>query len=614
MATLPLEKRSIVEGRSVTLRPGEPPEWLAWHESAPAQVATAPSWDGDSSGWHQWRRHLERRRRPRPLVEFIPQGERALLWSIPADWCDPATAATIERLVALSATKPRKRSWAVDEARQWLAQFAKRARDVTFSLECLAWSHALPYLASAGGATLWWGMLEHLVVASRTQIPSREASDPLTDVLLCGELPLALAYQLPEIAPCRELWEAGRRYSAQSLSSLIDRTGLPQARQLAYWRGLLASWVRMFELGRESGEALWTESIVEQLGASLVSAARWTRADGSQYLSREPMATGFADMLEVGLPQLTGRRQRRAVATAVAGVTKPRGADVRRSLRAAVHCESSELALLRAGWEPESATLAVAYHEASVQLEMSVAGETLWQGPWDVVLRADGDLLTPQGGWEQVCWTSDKEADYLELERSYRTGVRIQRHILLARKDQFALLADSVLAGPERKIEYQGMLPVGDGVRCMPADETREVFLRGRKARTTVLPLRLPEWRRDPRGGRLQSSPTGLTLAQKSPGGSLFAPLFFDWEKSRQAEELTWRQLTVAEQRVIQPTNQADGFRIQVGNQQWLVYRSLTGKANRTVLGQNVITEFLVARFRRNGTTRSILEIEIDDD
>jgi hypothetical protein len=614
MATLPLEKRPVFSAQALALRPGEPPNWLAWHESAPAEVSGASSWDGDSNGWHQWRRHLERRRRPRPLVECIPHGERSLLWAIPADWCEPATATMIERLTALSATKWRKRNWAVDEARQWLAQFAKRSRDIEFALECLAWSHALPYLATAGGATLWWGMLEHLVVASRTQLPAREASDPLTDLLLCGELPVSLAYQLPEIAPCRELWEAGRRYSAQALASLIDRTGLPHARQLPHWRGLLASWVRMYELSRENGEPLWTDVIAAQLGASLVSAARWTRHDGGQYLSREPMAPGFVDVLEVGLPRLTRKCERSVAASAIKGLPQPEVAKVPRRLRAAVHCEGSELALLRADWEPGSATLAVAYHEAAVQLELSVAGETLWQGPWDVVLRSDGDLLAPQGVWEQVCWTSDKEADYLEIERTYRSGVRIQRHILLARKDRFALMADSVLAPPERKIEYQGMLPVADGVRCVPADETREVHLRGRRARATVLPLRLPEWRRDPRGGRLQSSPTGLTLAQKSAGGSLFAPLFVDLDKDRQNEELTWRQLTVAEQRVIQPTHQADGFRVQVGDQQWLVYRSLTGKANRTVLGQNVITEFLVARFRRKGTTRPILEIEIDDD
>ena len=41
-----------------------------------------------------------------------------------------------------------------------------------------------------------------------------------------------------------------------------------------------------------------------------------------------------------------------------------------------------------------------------------------------------------------------------------------------------------------------------------------------------------------------------------------------------------------------------------------MIYRSLNGTANRTFLGQNVINEFLVARFLNDGEIETLIEIE----
>jgi hypothetical protein len=54
----------------------------------------------------------------------------------------------------------------------------------------------------------------------------------------------------------------------------------------------------------------------------------------------------------------------------------------------------------------------------------------------------------------------------------------------------------------------------------------------------------------------------------------------------------------------------AVGYRVQVGGQQWLFYRSLGPRGNRTLLGHNLVTEFLAARFNRDGVAESLLEIE----
>ncbi len=54
----------------------------------------------------------------------------------------------------------------------------------------------------------------------------------------------------------------------------------------------------------------------------------------------------------------------------------------------------------------------------------------------------------------------------------------------------------------------------------------------------------------------------------------------------------------------------AVGYRAQSGAAHWLLYRSLAPNGIRTVLGQNLSTEFLFGRFRRTGDVKRLIEIE----
>ena len=69
-------------------------------------------------------------------------------------------------------------------------------------------------------------------------------------------------------------------------------------------------------------------------------------------------------------------------------------------------------------------------------------------------------------------------------------------------------------------------------------------------------------------------------------------------------------QLTVAESMKVQPADVAVGYRVARGGRQWLIYRSLAPPKNRTLLGHNLSTELLVARFTREGEVKPLLEIE----
>ena len=86
--------------------------------------------------------------------------------------------------------------------------------------------------------------------------------------------------------------------------------------------------------------------------------------------------------------------------------------------------------------------------------------------------------------------------------------------------------------------------------------------------------------------------------------------MFIDLKTRRFDKELTWRNLTVGERLEIQPGDVAVGYRVQVGRRQWVIYRSLAPPANRTVLGQNLSTEFFIGRFLPNGETEELIQVQ----
>jgi hypothetical protein len=103
---------------------------------------------------------------------------------------------------------------------------------------------------------------------------------------------------------------------------------------------------------------------------------------------------------------------------------------------------------------------------------------------------------------------------------------------------------------------------------------------------------------------------SGTLVLSQEGSNRLYAPIWLDCDARRIGRSLTWRQLTVADTRIILPRHQAAGFRVQAVLDQWLVYRALDAARNRTVLGCNVSCEFLVGRVRKSGEIARTLEIQ----
>jgi hypothetical protein len=196
-------------------------------------------------------------------------------------------------------------------------------------------------------------------------------------------------------------------------------------------------------------------------------------------------------------------------------------------------------------------------------------------------------------------------------------GLQAERQIVLLPRDGILVLTDSVTdagaclplsARPDR-LDYRSHVPIV--AEAHREEETREIRLRVHPRREwRMLPLALPEWRAASAAGSFDEDGDVVRCRGVGHGGRFSFPVWIDLDPRRADRPLTWRQLTIADQRTNLQRHEAVGFRVQVGLEQWLLYRALDTPRNRTVLGCNVACEFLVGRVRRSGEVSRTLEIE----
>lgn len=585
-----------------------------WHKSAPGAVRKTFRSGKDSKGWSAWAKHLAKREKPLPLCELLSAESSPLTWGLPDGVEDRGTAGLVEEIARLGS------KGGVDDPSPepmvlgWLADASGSSPDAANALEALAWCHALPSLARRLSPKVWWDLLEHLLGAASDARRIPLDGQPVIHQLLAGELPLALAHVFPEIAPCRKLARPARRALSAGLVDLLDGEGLPHAGHLRLLPPLLACWTRCRAMGEASLKGAWTASAQTQYEWLVRHALRLTRCDGTCVFSNGRNGAWRGDLLQAAV-RWGGDRDDAEIASLVLPPRKKAPAarnDAGRLPKEAVHSEWAAVGVLRAGWAPAAPWLVATYPEDLVQIELQSRREVVCSGRWGLEVRRDGEPVRPESCWEALLWLSDDDADYLELEIQLEGGLRVQRHLLLAREDEFLLLADAILGDRPANLEYRGCLPLVEGVSFHPADETREGFLTGDRRLGLVLPLGLGEWRADAGRGSLVETERGLELSQQARGRSMFAPLFVDLRPGRMTRRLTWRHLTVAENLRSLPSDMAVGYRVTIGKHQWLIYRSLGPTGNRTLLGHNLTTETLVARFDREGEAEPLVEIEPD--
>lgn len=283
----------------------------------------------------------------------------------------------------------------------------------------------------------------------------------------------------------------------------------------------------------------------------------------------------------------------------------------------------------------------------AVQLEVDVRGKPFLFGIWDVDVHFKGRTLEAMDNWTETCVYNENDCEYLEIDLPLSKDYRLQRCFLLDHQDQLLILADTLLwDGPERKsgkshesvksaknrsaaIEYEGRLLFSPDLYALTGKDTTEIdFYHNIKSPTSsntkkstpsipiarVLPLSLPEWKeampKDLVSGSLDCEENALILRQQTTGCSLFAPLLFDLNPDRVKKPYTWRHLTVGQDLQVVTDDHAVGYRVQLAKEQYLLYRSMTAPANRTLLGHNLIDEFCFARFDPKSGVEGLVEVQ----
>ena len=564
----------------------------------------------EPSDWDSWAAHLAERRKPKSIYDAISNGKSSsLLWAIGSGDMDPETKTTMDHLFQVVRRKKSSEKRVVELLERWLDD-VPHSSSVSQALLSLAWCHALPRLVELIPAAAWsqsFDRLQHITDDAKA-ISLDDA--PLVQQLLAGELAFTLAYLFPELEPSDDLRESARTILSVGADDLLDGRGLPHAGTLPIMRPLLACWTRCSLLARAAKTSCLSDRGQIQYEWLVRQALRCSRGDGSQVFGTESKGKWEKHFLAAVLSLSSDPDD-----DAIANVALPsHGAKSKSSSKAlpdsAYQSEWSETAILRSKWTRKSPSLTVTYADRTIRSELNVSRETLWSGSWMPTIYINETEMRPQSEWAETCWHSDKDVDYIELEIEYSEDWKLQRQLLLARKDSFLIAADALLGKQSGRIDYRCTLPTGDELGFDAATETREGFVYRKKRLGLVIPLALPEWRSELVDDGLSLTSSGLTLHQQNVGSALYAPLWFDLNPSRQSKELTWRTLTVAEQLRIQPRDTAVGYRVQVGKSQWLVYRSLAERQSRTLLGQNLFCEFFVARFLPTGETEELLQIE----
>lgn len=449
---------------------------------------------------------------------------------------------------------------------------------------------------------------------------------------------LVLARLFPDVEACRRHERSVTAALADDIERLVAPSGAVALAGSAAILARVAHWTDCRDVALATGGLPWDDRIETSWAAAVGLAVRLLGGRGRILAgSGQLPAVASASLLDAvesaGRGRKRGTRFAKPLRRAVRLLKQQRGGGRGGRLPACdFHDAAAGLSIIRADWGPQRGSVAglrvlVDHRESTPWLEIAVDDRLLVAGPWGFRVRIGGREREIQEPWTVSAWESDRTVSFLEISAPLGEGMRLDRHIVVLPRHGIVLAADAIVArgvgspaveaadnghhagnGVSRddRIEYRGTIPLAPALEAEASGETREVVLYDTSTRGMMLPLGLNEWRTG--GDGSFEAGDRLVLSQSGPG-RLYAPVWIDCNAARVGGPLTWRQLTVADTRRILPPWQAVGYRVQAGDEQWLVYRALDAVRNRTVLGCNVACDFLVGRIRPRGLVARTLEI-----
>ena len=568
------------------------------------QLQQAPS----AAAWEIWKKYLANRKKITDLSHLLPISKSPLVWSANSSVQRDETLCFLSQIA--SSSQSTKHAEATETRLiQWLSATPAETFHSVEALQTVACAWSLAGLSQLLDAELWWGILERLVSTAADALQLNVETQPLATNLLGGELPLVLAYYFPELKSTSDLSSLAIEFLSEALVEMLDGEGMLKANYLPFFGPLLGSWTRCRAIIRHRGKLSWSDNAEGQYRWLITQAVRMSRGKGGFAFGSIDNLSSDRDLL-LSAVELSGNRSDAIAADSILG-QKKRSADKPLSIEASYHSEWAAVGLLRSKLTKKSRQLSVTYAKSKNQIELAQGNSVLFTGELASHLTLDksGGDASSHNDWEQVAWESDADVDYLEIEKDISPHTRLQRSFLLARSDQFLLVADAVISRSDMPIHHRIDFPLGDGMTVDSEQDSWELTLKDPQTRARVLPLGLPEWRAGCRHGSLQVKRRSLSIEQTGHT-RLFIPLFIDLSPKRASRKLTWRRLSIGENRRNLSPDVAVGYRVQIGREQWLIYRSLDRPTPRTVLGQNLLCEFHVSRFLPSGDAEPLIEVQ----
>lgn len=489
--------------------------------------------------------------------------------------------------------------------------------------EMIAAAWLLPAISSETEGSSFAGILEWLISWSRKSW--EPVTTPLLASLLGVELPLTLHFQFSDLPQVREACDNVPDQLRRVVDACLDGNGIPNATVINDIPLLLASWTRSAQLGRSMSTEVLIDATDDQYQWAVRQLLRLLRSDGTMMLTRQAKSPKDAEWIQALLNVNDDLEDWQAASLAYPTSTRfaPKGMGNVKESRlpdAADESEWGKVAILRSKWKPKADKLAVAFDQRDLILELENS-RTWLDGKMETRLRVNGKEAELDETWTELCWHSDDDCVYLELQNELGNGLGvIQRQFLLARYHRFCLIADSVLLNDadqserDHSIDHYWSLPLADQVSFEAAQETHEGRLIQGKHQLSVLPLTLPEWRVEFSRGSLSTEMHQLRTHYSLPAGRLYQAVMLDLDHRRSREPLTWRHLLVGENLEQVTIDQAVGFRVQLDRMQYLIYRSLAPIVGRTLLGHNYYCDFYSGQFQPNGLCEDILMINGPED
>jgi hypothetical protein len=594
---------------------------LSFDRTAPTAMqvsATSGNATGFSGAYRKWLRS-------RLVNARVTPGPLMAAWSLGAG-ADASLHAAISAMTPAT-TKSKSRRPAMKSSATW-ADHARSLTHVLLADEGHALDTSLGLLAALevlamGTSRLpvgdWWALWQATYLAVQRRDHRRGDTTPTVDEALIdrSELPLLIGWVFAPLLGMSDQVRDGRRQLGRSLTDETDTDGTPAGHLLSRLPLWLAPLVRSAIWSRRFDEALWTAEQQRRFNDVLERAVALSRADGRLALTNGlpsepfPLLQTAANLLDWSATH-PGRSLLRSVEKVR---SEPRSLSKSKQTGVAVmpsnQSDWARFALLRTDWSAAAASVAIAHHASLPEVDATIDGQALLHGAWGLDLQLGDATVELADEWACVCWESDPDADYAELQMTGPNRLRVERMVLLSRRDKFLLVADAISGAPAGRLRYRSRLPLAPGVKPDWLPGRRELVLTAGRSKARVLPLALPEDTTFSSPHRFEVSEHGLVLEQVADGQGLLAPLVIDWHPNRRSADALWRKLTVTEAGQVLSGDAAAAYRWQIGKQQWLLLRALKrAKVPRAVLGLHTANETVIGRFESAGTVNTILAIE----